>query len=622
MKKIKQIVLTLLVVSFLVNPMYLILRVHAVNEEIAMSRISNTLQSVMESGSEDESIEVMIWLEDINTSSAILNSTKEIISTVNASLPSGGICEVSAMDAETHSQYKIARKDAMRSCYEEYTRNFAEALLEDDEIIYLSKYSPIIVSRLTKTRINDIVDHSCVAKVDYYCDDALEENSTLSSDNVQSRSISTPDGDYCQMDYIKSALSINSLRDYVSNKGNIGDMGIRIGVLDTGTPNESYFRDISIFTNPHQLILHHPNSDVNESSHPTAVLEILYSILPEAEYYYATYEQMKSSENNSPQVEYTMVEEIEWLLYSDVQVINISLDLQTSNTNESNDGYSSYGIISDYLDYITSDYWVLIVKSAGNGIYYQPTNTQVDTGISNGGMAYNIITVGNYNWVQQTIGSTSQRYDGNLLAYKPDICAPGYIKFVGLPNMNGTSLSAPIITALSALIFASEGSMITPYEVKSIICASANAHRYDVGTTNYRDYGAGVVDGLFIKHILADGQYVKNYFEPDEWTHTYDLDLEEDEYADIVLVFEKSYYEAIGFDIGDLDLYVYDSDGDCIDYSVSSNNNIELILEVSTETEYITIAVRQSQPVTVDDPDGTITDDVRIFYSIAWRVYS
>ena len=76
MKKIKQIVLTLLVVSFLVNPMYLILRVHAVNEEIAMSRISNTLQSVMESGSEDESIEVMIWLEDINTSSAILNSTK------------------------------------------------------------------------------------------------------------------------------------------------------------------------------------------------------------------------------------------------------------------------------------------------------------------------------------------------------------------------------------------------------------------------------------------------------------------------------------------------------------------------------------------------------------------
>lgn len=69
MKKIKQIILTLLVVSFLVNPMYLTLRVHAANEEIAMSRISDALQNVMEISSGEEPIEVMIWLEDINTSS-------------------------------------------------------------------------------------------------------------------------------------------------------------------------------------------------------------------------------------------------------------------------------------------------------------------------------------------------------------------------------------------------------------------------------------------------------------------------------------------------------------------------------------------------------------------------
>ena len=51
--------LTLLVLSFLANPMYLILQVHAANEEIAMSRISDTLQSVMQSSGE-ETIEVMI----------------------------------------------------------------------------------------------------------------------------------------------------------------------------------------------------------------------------------------------------------------------------------------------------------------------------------------------------------------------------------------------------------------------------------------------------------------------------------------------------------------------------------------------------------------------------------
>ena len=58
MKKLKKIVLTLLVMSLLVNPMYLTLRVHAANEELAASRISDTLQSVM-SNSADEKIEVI-----------------------------------------------------------------------------------------------------------------------------------------------------------------------------------------------------------------------------------------------------------------------------------------------------------------------------------------------------------------------------------------------------------------------------------------------------------------------------------------------------------------------------------------------------------------------------------
>lgn len=60
MKKIKQIILTLLVVSFFVNPMYLTLRVHAANEEIAMSRISDRLQSAIENSGGEEPIEVMI----------------------------------------------------------------------------------------------------------------------------------------------------------------------------------------------------------------------------------------------------------------------------------------------------------------------------------------------------------------------------------------------------------------------------------------------------------------------------------------------------------------------------------------------------------------------------------
>lgn len=61
MKKLKKIVLTLLVMSLLVNPMYLTLRVHAANEELAASRISDTLQNVMENSTE-EKIKIMYLL--------------------------------------------------------------------------------------------------------------------------------------------------------------------------------------------------------------------------------------------------------------------------------------------------------------------------------------------------------------------------------------------------------------------------------------------------------------------------------------------------------------------------------------------------------------------------------
>lgn len=109
MKKLKKIILTLLVISLLVNPMYLTLRVHAANEEIAMSRISDTLQSVMISNTE-EKIEVMIWLNDIATSSNVLPSTSAILAQAEAILPSLGLCENPATDAELYSQYMAGRK--------------------------------------------------------------------------------------------------------------------------------------------------------------------------------------------------------------------------------------------------------------------------------------------------------------------------------------------------------------------------------------------------------------------------------------------------------------------------------------------------------------------------------
>ena len=109
MKKLKKIVLTLLVMSLLVNPMYLTLRVHAASEELAMSRISDTLQSVMEN-STDEKIKVMIWLEDIKTSSAVLSSTEAILAQAKVTVSSRGLCENPISNTKQYSQYKAEIK--------------------------------------------------------------------------------------------------------------------------------------------------------------------------------------------------------------------------------------------------------------------------------------------------------------------------------------------------------------------------------------------------------------------------------------------------------------------------------------------------------------------------------
>lgn len=60
------------------------------------------------------------WLEDINTSSAVLSSTEDILAAANATLSPRGLCENPTTDAETYSQYMSARKEARREMIAEY----------------------------------------------------------------------------------------------------------------------------------------------------------------------------------------------------------------------------------------------------------------------------------------------------------------------------------------------------------------------------------------------------------------------------------------------------------------------------------------------------------------------
>lgn len=635
MKKLKNIVLALLVISLLVNPMYLTLRVHAANEEIAMSRISDTLQSVMENSTE-EKIKVMIWLEDINTSSAVLSSTEAILAQAKATVSSRGLCENPIADAELFSQYKAKKKEVMRNCYTAYTGEFADSFLFDDEIIYLSIYSPVIIASLTESRISAVSNCSSVRSLDFYCDDVEQPIEAEANIDSNTRSNGMVDGNYCTMEYVKQQLAINNLINFVGCSPNDSNK-VKIGVLDYGTPDVDFLSAMGLI-NSSNLTLHH-FSDVTFSDydyydqyedqlfhhHPTHILEVLNSIAPYANYYYATFCELSQPIWGYPNLDSSLIEEIEWLLMQNVDIISISLALAMDDEDGSiTDGYDAYGPVCEYLDYIISDYWVTIVKSAGNVVENEEDEEIIHPGVSCGGMAYNVITVGNYDLVNACLFDESQYYDGTTLTNKPDVCAPGVLQLhyrfrPGLyQNVHGTSLSAPIISAISALIIAYyDDPFLKPLEIKSIICGGTWLQRNSSDHPDFKKYGTGVISGTQIQCILEDNSTAWDYFEPNELRHSYSFTIDEFTNADFVLVFEKSYYEGIGFDLGNLDIILYD-DTDCIVASTSLKNNVEVLFEAIEGSGNFTLVVQQTEPI---NNNTDITEDICIFYSLTWKMY-
>jgi len=609
MKKIKKIILTLLVMSFLANPMCLILRVHAANEEIAMSRISDTLQSVMQS-SEEETIEVMIWLEDINTSQAVLSSTESILSAAKATLTPRALCENPETDAEIYTQYMDARKEAMRECYEEYTKNFSNKHFQSEEVCYYSRYAPMVIVQVSPDRISDIARKKGVLLVsdsEYAIDAESRESAPWDIIDDAELVVSDFDGNmlrsyyyggdyYYTMQEINSYLGVNYLKDITHNLGQL-----KIGVIDNGYPMEY---NSTNYTG--KVFEHYPNYAGDFLSHADYVMDILYNILPEASYYYSNFEESFYNEDG-------IYSDIEWLMDNDVDVITCSVSIRRELA--SADNHTSYDSIARYIDYIIDNYLVTFVKSAGN---------KPEQGISSGGLAYNAITVGNYNLGESNIANSSAYYTENDYALKPDVCAPGYLQIFGIYDF-GTSYSTPIVAAIAALVLAAENYIIspTPEEVKAIICASTDIHRYSILDSfgevneNYRKYGTGIVDCWHIFSILQQNNVYHGEIATNANTISFSISMNnviDYQFADLVFVYQKhSLSQEIDCNIANLNVYLYDFDGELIAWSTTNNNNIEVLRNIPTYDEDYTLVIQQVIPAI--STGGTYPTS----YAFAWN---
>jgi hypothetical protein len=186
---------------------------------------------------------------------------------------------------------------------------------------------------------------------------------------------------------------------------------------------------------------------------------------------------------------------------------------------------------------------------------------------------------------------------------------------------SATSYSTPIVAGIAALIISYYDSMILPCKVKSIICASCSQHRYTCDNNNFKKYGAGVIDAYYVRQILAGDQQSAHYMQYEDYEQTYQIlfDTPDYSYMDIVLTFDKTFFEDIGLGVANLDLYLYDSEGDIIASSTSTKNNVEVLLNIMPRSEYMILEVRQTGTVPNDQTVGT--EDLTVLYSVSWRTH-
>lgn len=279
----------------------------------------------------------------------------------------------------------------------------------------------------------------------------------------------------------------------------------------------------------------------------------------------------------------------------------------------------SYGAYELWLDHVAINHSIHFVKSSGN----------TGEGVTSPGMAYNIITVGSINdnnsniQENHTIATSSSYQENAQLTNKPDLMAPGVSIATSAGTNSGTSFAAPHVTAVVAQLCQRRPILKVQQDaVKAILTASIphKKHRYVPTDSNYDQYGAGVVDAKSAYYVTDNYRFRIGTFEANETsgaTKTYTFEVfPSDETIRISLSWLKYAYISenhvdddpnYNATLADLDLYVYDPDGEPRGTSAQYHNNTEIIEIPEVEPGIYTIVIEQYVP-----------SDRAVYFAVAW----
>lgn len=471
-KTFKSLMIVTITLSLCLNALF----VSVDAEDISAEKISSQLIKMMSEMGETETIDTYIWFEDINHTTI----AEKVNNTLGYSLSDVELEEAKIKPIETTSLY-AANSKTLVNAYMNETKTEREIIsqkidkyisnkrtetklayknnntsqrnkinLDDNEIIYQSNYSPVIIAKLTKERIQKISLYDTVTYLGY-----------------RESSIPQP----C-LAYASSAVEATYTRDTLGFDG----YGVKVGVYDSGRVGTNGQLDSSKVTRL--------DTSMPISTHSTSVATIVNYFAPNASIY-------SNSSNISAE------QGLEALIDQNVSVINISLAFGRADGDYYND-------FEKWIDHISYQHNVTLVIAAGNN-----GTTSV---VTCPGLAYNAITVGAMD-PNGTISKnddfncsySSANNGGTSGCNKPDVIAPGEYELYG----GGTSFAAPAITGVIAQMIEYKPTLATnPVLIKAVLQACADRKLTGENLNRLTSIeGAGVINARRAMAILAGGKY-------------------------------------------------------------------------------------------------------------------
>lgn len=167
MRKSHAVISTLLVLNLLTLPQFAAMAAEA--ESIRARVISSDLSKAFDDEGSSTELHTIVIINDIEHPAPIAESLTMNEQIASLSLQSSDLEEASSQEEIAAMQELISKQRAeSRSRYIEQNTAFATKHIDTDDIIYISRYSPLIITSLNETEVNQLALKKEVTSIGLY----------------------------------------------------------------------------------------------------------------------------------------------------------------------------------------------------------------------------------------------------------------------------------------------------------------------------------------------------------------------------------------------------------------------------------------------------------------------